>query len=198
MRSKSVDVGQFVNRGAPLVSIFATDFAEVRLPLPDDRLAFVDLPLAYRGGSAGRGPRVELTADFAGRLHAWTGRIVRTEAEIDARSRMVHAIARVDDPYGRGAEPGRPPLSAGMFVEAEIEGRRVEGVAVLPRAALREGDRVLLVDGESRLRFRDVEILRALEDRVVISAGLSDGDRVCLSPIAAVTDGMLVRVEEGA
>jgi RND family efflux transporter MFP subunit len=195
VRKKEVDVGQYVTRGTPVATLYAVDYAEIRLPLPDGELAYLDLPLGYRGESRRQsGPEVLLWADFAGETHQWRGRIVRTEGEIDPRSRMIHAVARVENPYGRGGDLDRPPLSVGMFVEAEILGRTVEDVTVLPRAALRPGDTVWVVDGEQRLRFRKVEILRAERDQVVIRGGLEVGERVCLSPMEAVTDGMQVRV----
>ncbi len=197
VREKNVDVGQFVMVGTPVARIYAVDAAEIRLPLPDDQLAFLDLPLNYRGESGRvRGPRVTLRVKFAGRNHAWEGRIVRTEGEIDPRTRMVHVVAEVQNPYGRGADPTRPPLAAGMFVEAEIDGRMVENVAVLPRAALRGTDQVLIVDDENRLRFRTIDVLRTTIDEVIVQGGLASGERVNLSPLEAVSDGMQVRINE--
>ncbi|MCP3977898.1 MAG: efflux RND transporter periplasmic adaptor subunit [bacterium] len=194
VRTKEVDLGQFVGRGARLGTIYAIDFAEIRLPLPDHELAFVRLPLGYRGeGETPAQPEVVLTAEFAGRVHTWHGRIVRTAGEIDPQSRMVRAVARVENPYARGADRERPPLAAGMFVEAEIVGRSVENVSVIPRSALRSGDQVLILDDENRLRFRDVTVLRLTPERAILSDGLATGDRVCLSAISAVTDGMRVR-----
>ncbi|HIA50284.1 MAG TPA: efflux RND transporter periplasmic adaptor subunit, partial [Acidobacteria bacterium] len=193
VREKNVDVGQFVTVGAPVARIYAVDAAEVRLPLPDEDLAYLDLPLNYRGESGRiRGPVVTLRAGFAGRIHEWQGRIVRTEGEIDPRTRMVHVVAEVPDPYGRGPDPTRPPLAAGMFVEAEIVGRTVENVAVVPRAALRSPGQVLIVDADSRLRFRDVDVLRATTDELFILDGLETGDRVNISPVEVVSDGMEV------
>ena len=86
-----------------------------------------------------------------------------------------------------------------MFVQAAIEGRLAENVAVLPRAALRTGNRVWVVDMESRLRYRDVTVMRATEREVIISEGLEEGALVVLSPLDATTDGMVVRTadEEG-
>ena len=195
MREKTADVGQFVTVGAPVARVYAVDAAEIRLPLPDAELAYLDLPLNYRGESGRvRGPRVTLRTTFAGRRHEWEGRIVRTEGEIDPRTRMVHVVAEVRDPYGRGADPMRPPLAAGMFVEAEIDGRTVQDVAVLPRAARRGADQVLIVDGENRLRFRQVDLLRTTIDEVFVRSGLHTGERVILSPLEAVSDGMRVRV----
>ena len=194
VQSKDVDVGQFVNKGNTVARIYAIDSAEIRLPLPDGELAYVDVPLSYRGTSRQSGPRVTISSNFAGRDHVWQGRIVRTEGEIDPVSRMVHVVAEVNDPYAPGNDPLRPPLSAGMFVEAEIAGRTINDVVVLPWAALRGRNQVLIVDDDSRLRFRDVEILRSTSDEVMVRAGLAEGEAVCVSPLDTVTDGMLVRV----
>ena len=194
IRRKQVDVGQYVTPGTPLVTIYAVDSAEIRLPLPDDELAFVDLPLGYRGESdRPSGPRVVLRARFAGRTHEWKGQIVRTEGEIDPRSRMIHAVVRVADPYARGGDPERPPLAVGLYVDAEILGRVARQVAVVPRSALRGENQVLVVSDEDRLHFRTVEILRTTHDEVIVSSGLEAGERICLSQLAAVTEGMRVR-----
>jgi RND family efflux transporter MFP subunit len=199
VREERIAVGQFVNRGAAIARLYAVDYAEVRLPIADEELAYLDLPLFQRDGiETQEGPEVRLHARFAGSEHTWTGRIVRTEGEIDPRSRMVHVVARIRDPYSSDGARARAPLAVGLFVEAEIIGNVVEGVAVLPRAALRGSDQVWIVDSESRLRFRTVEPLRSTRSQVVIRAGLSPGERVCISPLETVVDGMRVRVVEEA
>jgi multidrug efflux pump subunit AcrA (membrane-fusion protein) len=126
---------------------------------------------------------------------------VRTDGEIDPKSRMVGVVARVEDPYGRDASAGdRPPLAVGLFVQAEIAGRIVSDAYVVPIAALyrdRQGgdvNRVLVVDDDERVRFREVEVLRFERDRVVIASGLMKGERICISPLHAVVDGMRVRI----
>jgi len=206
VREESVDVGEFVTRGTPIAKIYAVDYAEVRLPIPDTELGFVDLPMLYRGDTPEAGPEVRLRARFAGREETWSGHVVRTEGEIDPRSRMVNVVVQVPDPYGRteaggagAASPAgkgseRPPLAVGLFVDAEIRGRRVENAVVLPRSALREGNRVLVVDADQRMRFRDVEVLRSERENVVIGGGLARGEEVVVSPLAAAVEGMKVRV----
>jgi multidrug efflux pump subunit AcrA (membrane-fusion protein) len=190
-----VDIGRYVSTGTITASIYAVDVAEIRLPLPDDELAFLDLPLDYRGARrSAPGPKVTIRANFAGRAFEWDGRIVRTEGEIDPSTRMVHVVAEVRNPYGRGSDPNRPPLAVGMYVEAEIEGRLVEGVAELPRAALRGRDQVLVVDADNKLRFRTVDLLRATSTSILVRAGLEPGENVCLSPVETATDGMAVRI----
>ena len=197
VRKKNVDVGQFLRRGEALATIYAINYAEVRLPIPDEELAFFDIPMQFRGETdqAG-GPRVAISAEFAGRRHRWDGRVVRMEGEIDPMSRMVYAVARVQNPYGRGANPDRPPLGIGMFIEAEILGKRYPGVAVLPRTAMHGTGRVAIIDDENRLRFRNVEVLRIESNLVYIQSGVEEGERVCLSALETQMDGMEVRVLE--
>ena len=196
IRQKNVDIGQFVRVGDAVATIYAVDSAEVRLPLPDEQLAYLDLPLSYRGGSDQPQPRVTLRATFAGEAHEWQGRIVRTESEIDPVSRMVHAVAEVLDPYAPGPNRRRPPLAVGMYVEAEIAGRTVRNVAVLPRAAMRGRDRVLVVDAGDRLSFREIDILRATTDAIYVRSGLAEGELVVVSPLDTPTEGMRVQLAD--
>ena len=111
---------------------------------------------------------------------------MRTEAQIDTASRMVNVVARIDS-AGEEALP-----AVGLFVNADIEGLLVDDIVVLPRNALRNGNRVLVVDEDNRLHFRDIEPLRLYQDDVLIEAGLQAGERVCVSPMQTPIDGMLV------
>ena len=185
VRTESVDVGQFVNRGNAVATIYSRDIVEVRLPIADDQLAYLDLPLGMRGElTAESAPDVTLSARFAGRDYAWQGEVVRTEGEIDPRSRMVHVVARVMN--------STPAIPIGLFVQAEIKGIQVPGVVTLPRSALRDGNRVLIVDAADTMRYRSITPLRFYRDQVMISSGLAAGDRVCVSPIQTVVEGMTV------
>lgn len=190
VRSEQVDVGQFVSRGTSVASVYATDYVEVRLPIADQQLAYLNVPLRQRGElDEANAPTVELAAEFAGQTQTWHGKLVRTEAEIDPGSRMVYAIARV-----RAADSDEaiaPPV--GLFVQAEIEGIAEENVVVLPRSALRNDSQVLVVDTENRLYFRDVEVLRVYRDEVFITGGLMPGELVSVSSLQTVVDGMRVQ-----
>ena len=196
VRSKTVDVGQFVTVGAAIATIYAVDVAEIRLPLPDEQLAYLDLPLAYRGTTNQDGPRVTLRTTFAGATYEWRGQVVRTEGEIDPVSRMVHVVAEVRDPYAAGPDPNRPPLAVGMYVEAEIEGRAFDEIVVVPRAALQGRDQVLTIDTDSRVWFREIDILRTTTDSVYVRSGLTQGETVATSALDGPTDGMRVQITD--
>ncbi|MEM6797711.1 MAG: efflux RND transporter periplasmic adaptor subunit, partial [Acidobacteriota bacterium] len=144
VQRESVDRGQFLNQGRAVATVYGTDAVEIRVPLDDAELRWFDLP---RG--AGSGPKATVSAEFAGQRRSWPGRVERLEGEVDPRTRQVHLVVRVDDPFdGDG-----PPLLPGTFVDVEIEGRALENVLKIPRHALRPGDVVWTVkDGALKIR----------------------------------------------
>lgn len=189
VRKESVDIGQFLSRGQSIATLYASNEAEIRLPIADRQLAFLNLPVSHRGELPKElQPKVTLRAEYAGQNMTWTGHIVRLEAAIDTNSRMVHVVARVENASQAA------PLSVGLFVNAEIEGLQVEDVIQLPREALRNGNQVMIVDEDNRLRYREIETIRLYEDNVLVKSGLSAGERVCISPLQTPVDGMQVRV----
>jgi RND family efflux transporter MFP subunit len=192
VRTERVDVGQFVVRGTPIATLYAVDRAEVRLPVHDDELAFLDIPLVRGQPEVPTPVPVLLRASFAGDEHLWEGKIVRTEGELDPQTRMVHVIAEVEDPYAAGHSP---PLSVGLFVEASISGTEAENVVILPRSSLRGQQEVLVVDEENRLRHRKVELLRVDAEQILVREGLTSGEQVCISTLESATEGMQVRVK---
>jgi RND family efflux transporter MFP subunit len=194
IRSKNVDLGEYVSPGVPLATIYAVDIAEVRLPVPDEEMAYLDCCIDFRSQTpAPPDLDVDLSASYGGQVHHWSGRIMRVEGEIDPLSRMITLVAQVKDPYGRGDVSDRPPFAVGLFVDAEIQGRKADNVAVVPRSALRGTNRVLIIDDESRIHFRTVKVLKRDSETAIISSGLATGERICLSPLEMVVEGMAVR-----
>ena len=189
VRNEKIDLGQFVNRGQSIASIYAIDSAEIRLPVHDKELAFLDLSLFETAKS--KDDAVILKATFAGEQHTWNARIARTEGELDSRTRMINVIAEIDSPYS--SKDSRPPLTIGLFVEAEILGRFIEDAVVIPQSAIQERNLVYTVNEKNRLEFKKVEILRMINDQAVITDGLKTGDTVCISALRNAEPGMEVR-----
>jgi len=184
---KTVDVGQYVSPGKALATLYSTQVAEILVPLENEDLSWFHVP----GFTPGNGPGALATARarIAGKELSWRGQVVRTEGKLDERTRMINVVVRVEKPYA-----GKPPLAMGLFVTVEIDGRILSNAALIPRSALHPDDVVWVVDEDSRLRFRKVRVARFSGEGVVIRDGLQDGDRVVISPIKAVTEGMRVRV----
>ena len=190
VRNEHVDMGQFVTRGQSIGTIYATDYVEVRLPFSADQLSYLGLPISTRGIIAPRlRPKVTVAADFGDTRLIWDGELVRLEAEFDEQSRMVYGVARLHIEDNEES----PLLPVGMFVQADIRGRKVENIYRLPRTAMRDDNQVLVVDTQNRLHFRQVTLLRLEHDDVLVSEGLTNGELVCISPLQTVVDGMSVK-----
>ncbi len=184
---ENVDIGQYVSPGQPLGTLYSTEAAEIVVPLEGGDLFWFDVP-AFTSKD-GRGAPAVVRASVAGRELSWSGTVVRTEGRLDERTRMIHVVVRVEKPYAK-----KPPLVFGLFVTVDIEGRMVPSAAIIPRAALHQDDVVWVLDQNSRLRFRKVEVARVQGDEVVVTNGLVSGEIVVTTPLKAVTDGMAVRV----
>ena len=193
VRNKKADVGQFVGMGAPLAEIFAVDYAEVRLPLTQNDLDFIDVP---EPGSEALSAEVTLSATIGQTRQSWPAELIRTEGVFDASTRVLYGVARVLDPYALNQTADREPLRIGTFVTAQITGRDGGLLFVVPRVALSGTDRLWLIDKEDRLQAAQVNIVRRLDDRLYINDGLHDGDRICLTPLPSATAGMQVRVRD--
>ena len=199
IETREVELGQYVNRAQSVAILYGADEVEVRLPLAIRQLGYLDIPLGTRGELVGNAaPEVTLTGFYGGEEHHWQGKLVRTEATIDPNSNTVQTIIRVQQPVTDGTKlsgllPQQIPLPIGLFVQANILGKKAEDMIALPRSVIRNNNQVLVVDAENKMYFRDVEIFRLEEDRVLISGGLLVGEYICTSPIQAVVNGMSVQ-----
>lgn len=192
VQSRQVELGQYANRAQNIAVMYGADEVEVRLPLAIRQLGYLDVPLDFRGELDRRvAPVVRLEGLYGGQQHVWFGRMVRTEATIDPDSNTVQSIVRVTQPHE--TEKNAIPLPIGLFVEASISGREIDDIIALPRAVIRNNNQVLVVDAENKMYYREVEIFRFEEERVLISGGLAPGEIVCISPIQAVVNGMTVQ-----
>ena len=195
--SRGAEVGEWVGPGQRLLELFSLEVFEVRVSLPDAALSLVDLPFREGGGSA---PAARVTATLgppdAEVRWTWEGRLTRMEGEMDPATRFVPAVVEVARPYSTTAA-GRPPLVAGMFVQVEIEGKEFQEVAVVPASAFRADGTVLVVDGEDRIRIREVDAFwPAGEDALLVRSGLAAGERLVVSPPSMVAEGMRVQVTD--
>lgn len=191
--SETVSPGQFVASGRAIASVYGTDAVEVRVPLADSELAWFDV--------AAR-PEAVVRAQVAGADWTWRGTVERLEGRVDPRSRMVHVVVTIDDPFVSPkdrSQPRRPPLLPGTFVDIDIAGRTLEDVFQLPRYALRDGGVVWTAraaeDGaeSTPLRLREVEVVRS-DRRHAFVRGLDSGEHVITSALDAAVDGMAVRL----
>ena len=190
VRGEDVDVGQFVAKGSMIATLYDTDRLQVRLPLADSQLAYLDASYAQTGLAGDTPANVILTGDYAGDTQTWGAKLLRTEGDISVKSRFLHVIVEVTNTLSSNGVR----LPVGLFVDAAIEGRTMDNLVSVPRTALRPDNSVMIINERNQLEFRDVSIFKLSDSDVLISEGLVSGERISISPLQFVVEGMPVTV----
>ncbi|MEI4550952.1 efflux RND transporter periplasmic adaptor subunit [Pseudoalteromonas spongiae] len=176
--ARSVALGSVVNSGSPIGELSSTDFAEVRLPVADKELQFL-----MQGGL---NAEVDLVTNYQGKLHHWQAKIVRSEGQVDNKSRMSYLVAEIKDPYG--LDSNNTPLRYGSYVNAAISGLSIEGVSRVKSHLVKDGKVAVLEDGV--LAYRSVEVLREEGRDLIVKGDLGDNEKIIASNIKRPKVGM--------
>ncbi|MCU0725297.1 MAG: efflux RND transporter periplasmic adaptor subunit [Planctomycetes bacterium] len=185
--AKSVEVGDILSPGRALCELIgsAEYWVELRLPVTD--LRFLEIPTGP--GESGSAVRIRARA---GEGAGHTGRVLRGLPTVDEQGRMARVLVSVPDPLA--ATPDDASLLLGSYVHAEIEGRSLGALIVLPRALLRDGDRAWVMNPDGRLSIRALDIAFRGRDEVLVRSGLRAGEAVVVTDLSAPVDGMALRL----
>jgi len=189
VESQAADLGQYVNAGKVLGSVFGTDIAEVRLALTTSQLSALGIPIGFDGGETGGLPTT-LSASLGGDVHRWQGSLTRLDAAIDPTTRTVYGTVQVEDPYGMAQSSSGMPMAVGLYVDAEIEGRLVADGIQIAAEGLRAGDMIFVLDGEGLLDVRQVEVIHRSRHSALLASGVEAGEQVIVSAIRNPVRGM--------
>jgi len=210
VRSENVDVGQLVSSGYQLATLVGTDAFWVQISVPVDKLAFIDFPEGDRPGS-----KAKVWMDTGNGRVERHGEVIRLLGDLDPVGGLARILVEVPDPFlleghdddtaapvdaGDEGEPtqARLPLLLGSFVHAEIAGVELRGIAEIPRVALRESNRIFVLDAEDKLDIREVDVVWGDDERVVVDGKVKDGERLVLTSLTAPVQGMHLRVDEAS
>lgn len=197
VRDETVDLGQFVAPGQAVGRLYATDEVEIVVPLSDNEAALIERLWSARAGDAETRIPVEIVSEYGGSEYAWSGYVDRAEAALDEQTRTVDVVVRVPEPFSPTEEaPRRPPLLLGSYATVDIEGTSFEEYAVVPAAAVRDGDVLWTVRDDSLLVMTPIEPIQEVDDEAMVLGSIADGAPVIVSMLVFVTDGMTVRPVE--
>lgn len=192
VRSEQLEIGQFLNAGAPVATVAGIDPIEIVIPLPLDELVWLKVP---RKGTGQRGSLAKVELQSGGRTFHWQGEVTRSLGEIDPRNRMARVVVTVKDPFAGNSEKATllNDLLPGMFVNVQIQGEELSDIVSVPRGAMHDNDTIWVIDDENRLHIREVEILRRERDEVLIRSGVDANEKIVLTNLSGAAEGMLLR-----
>ena len=208
VRKRLVGVSQAVSGSTPLGTIFAVDYAEVRIPISAKEMRHLNLP------ENPDDPSVEITLHDAldeKNETVWPAKIIRTEGTLDQDSLELFAIAKISDPFGRNST--LPALRIGQPVNAKIPGKILEGVIKIPRSAVRQLRRIYIIDTEELQGEEDyplvdsvkakwgtvhgisVEPIRETQSHIIIQDNsVKEGTLLSTTPMPWIPDGSKVEI----
>lgn len=179
--STNVALGQYVSPNSTLGRIYATDYLEVDIPLSLAQYDMLDLSKASN---------VILKSALGSNQQTWQAKVTGTRAELDAKSRQITVVARIENPF-KGNDDFRS-LKLGQYLRAEVEGRTFQDVYRLPTQTVRQ-EREILLFQQRQVAIKNVETLWNTADETIVRSDedLSD-QRLISTPLPQATEGMKV------
>ena len=185
----NIDLGSTIIPGQPVGSMYTSNEIEVTLSVKDSDLKFLDIPMDGRKLNPDQKSIVIIKSLYKGEMQEWAGNLERVDGVIDPMTRMIKLIANFKNNF---IEETKPILPIGLFVEAEINGKQLEDIFMIPNSALTPNDELLFLNQDDALEIRKVSVLTKMKNHILVEEGMKAGERVVVSKLSIATNGMLV------
>ena len=185
----NIDLGSTIIPGQPVGSMYTSNEIEVTLSVKDSDLQFLDIPMDGRKLNPDQKSIVIIKSLYKGEMQEWAGNLERVDGVIDPMTRMIKLIANFKNNF---IEETKPILPIGLFVEAEINGKQLEDVFMIPNSALTPNGELLFLNQDDALEIRKVRVLTKMKNHILVKEGMKAGERVVVSKLSIATNGMLV------
>ncbi len=186
---ESVEVGQLLSIGSSICALVGTDEFWIQVTVPLSMLKWIQFP---DGDLPGAEATIVLDTGNGSRS-TWQGKVLRLLSDLEPLGRMARVVVTVPDPLGiEGGAKDSLPLLLGSYVEVNIEAGELENVLEIPRAAMREGNKIWVVGSVPELKIMDCEVLWTLKETVLVSNNLDPGEALIVSDMRVALPGMLV------
>ena len=189
IKDLNIDLGSTILPGQPVGSMYTSNEIEVTLSIKDSDLQFLDIPMDGRKLNPDQKSLVVIKSLYKGEMQEWSGNLERVDGVIDPMTRMIKLIANFKNNF---IEDTKPILPIGLFVEAEVSGKRLIDVFMIPNTAFTPNGELLVVNQDNTLEIRKVKVIIKMKDHIIVKKEMKAGERVVVSKLSIATNGMLV------
>ena len=183
VRSKNTDMNSIVFPGTMLGSIYATQYFEVQLPITDQDVKFTGL--SFNGLEIPDNKQLDVTFTIGDNI--LNGKVIRAEAEVDPKTRMLSVVASIAEKNN----DNKNLILVGQYIQATIFGMEMDNIFLLPRNNVRN-ESVWVVNSQMELTNRAVDIVRFEGEFALIGEGIEKGDRLLKSRLSSLINGQKV------
>ena len=180
IKNTNIELGSLLSPGTTIGSIYSADKYEIRLPVSISDYDFVEFDFSSE---------VSFQTDIAGAQYKWTGQLLRTESQVDRSSQSIFLVASIEN-----SELKDKFLVPGIYLKAKLFGKKIKDTYSVPRGALIGKNRIIIALENDTVSFKEVTIIRSSREEVIISEGISKGDRIVTTPIPNAIEGMKVNI----
>ena len=183
------DLGTTIIPGQPVGAMYTSSEIEITLAIKDNDLQFLSIPMDGRKLDSSEQALVEIESFYKGKIQSWQGKLERVDGVIDPITRMINLIAVFENDF---IETNQSNLPIGLFVEAKIDGIKLNDVFQIPVTAISENNVVYIVDSNNELELRELSILKKYSDFVIVKEGIRAGERIVTSKLSTASNGIKV------
>jgi multidrug efflux pump subunit AcrA (membrane-fusion protein) len=202
---EDVEQGQFIGRQSALATLVSTEAFWVQVAVPLFLLERMHFPEQEAEQEGVPGSRVEIILERGQGSSSVIrqGTVFKLLADLDPKGRMARILVSLPDPLCLDQETAEATCSPqeaillGSFVRVRMEAGQLEQIFVLPEKALREDNRLWVVNGDGVLSFRDAQVRWRRVGEVLVEAEIAPDERIVISRLQSPIPGMKVREEAG-
>ena len=189
IQNVNIDLGTTIIPGQPVGAMYTSSEIEITLAIKDNDLQFLSIPMDGRKLDSSEQALVQIESFYKGKIQSWQGKLERVDGVIDPITRMINLIAVFENDF---IETNQSNLPIGLFVEAKIDGIKVNDVFQIPVTAISENNVVYIVDSNNELELRELSILKKYSDFVIVKEGIRAGERIVTSKLSTASNGIKV------
>jgi len=187
VQSRTASLGNLTSVGSALGTLVAKERAEVRLPLTQQQVQRLALPMN------GANPHLQATLTTPTQPNAsWQATISRTEPSVNQQNQVIYVVGEIENPF----ENPQAFLPIGAFVNATLPADSIEQAHRIPSTALVEDAYAWLIDENNTLHKENVTRLIADGDHLIVRfdpAINQDSLKVATRPLASFRAGQAVK-----
>ncbi len=199
IKNASVEIGQFVTPGQPLVTLADDTLLEIQISLAaEDARQWL---LFDHNQSENQTTWFSKPTPVACKLRwtenpetdPWTG-ILDKVVQFNPQTRTLTVAIHIDAKNVQTREHSLFPLVEGMFCIVDVPGKTIQNVVRLPRWSVSFENTVYLATEESRLKTIPVKVIYAEGENVFVSEGLTPGQTVVTTRLSDPLENALLAV----